>query len=103
MLFVNVLMDIDRIPFHEKEFLFGAHSKRETPVPMPNTAVKPPSGYNTWVSNLGKIARCRIIKRPSQKDGLFLYSERHRAIFPQIDTFNGCGSFESFVELRRLM
>ena len=28
--------------------LFGAHSERETPVPIPNTAVKPLSGYNTW-------------------------------------------------------
>ena len=27
----------------------GAHGARETPVPMPNTAVKPSSGYNTWV------------------------------------------------------
>ena len=27
----------------------GAHGTRETPVPMPNTAVKPRSGYNTWV------------------------------------------------------
>ena len=26
----------------------GAHGARETPVPMPNTAVKPSSGYNTW-------------------------------------------------------
>ena len=34
--------------------LFGAHGARETPVPMPNTAVKPRSGYNTWGSPLGK-------------------------------------------------
>jgi hypothetical protein len=32
----------------------GAHSARATPVPMPNTAVKPRSGYNTWGSPLGK-------------------------------------------------
>ena len=32
----------------------GAHSARETPVPMPNTAVKPRSGYNTWFLSLGK-------------------------------------------------
>jgi hypothetical protein len=32
----------------------GAHGARETPVPMPNTAVKPRSGYNTWGSPLGK-------------------------------------------------
>ena len=30
-----------------KRFI-GAHGARETPVPMPNTAVKPSSGYNTW-------------------------------------------------------
>ena len=33
---------------------FGAHGARETPVPIPNTAVKPRSGYNTWVLTLGK-------------------------------------------------
>jgi hypothetical protein len=33
---------------------FGAHSERETPVPIPNTAVKPLSGYNTWGPPLGK-------------------------------------------------
>lgn len=27
----------------------GAHGVRETPVPIPNTEVKPRSGYNTWV------------------------------------------------------
>jgi hypothetical protein len=32
----------------------GAHGARETPVPMPNTEVKPSSGYNTWVLALGK-------------------------------------------------
>lgn len=32
----------------------GAHSARETPVPIPNTAVKPRSGYNTWGPPLGK-------------------------------------------------
>lgn len=29
--------------------LIGAHGTRETPVPIPNTEVKPRSGYNTWV------------------------------------------------------
>jgi hypothetical protein len=33
---------------------FGAHGARETPVPMPNTEVKPRSGYNTWGPPLGK-------------------------------------------------
>ncbi len=32
----------------------GVHGARETPVPIPNTAVKPSSGYNTWVLALGK-------------------------------------------------
>ena len=27
----------------------GAPGARETPVPIPNTEVKPRSGYNTWV------------------------------------------------------
>jgi len=27
---------------------------RETPVPIPNTEVKPRCGYNTWVLTLGK-------------------------------------------------
>ena len=34
--------------------LLGVHGARETPVPIPNTAVKPRSGYNTWGSPLGK-------------------------------------------------
>ena len=28
--------------------IVGAHGARETPVTMPNTVVKPSSGYNTW-------------------------------------------------------
>ncbi len=32
----------------------GAHGARATPVPIPNTAVKPRSGYNTWGSPLGR-------------------------------------------------
>ena len=35
-------------------YQLGAHSERETPVPIPNTAVKPLSGYNTWFLSLGK-------------------------------------------------
>jgi hypothetical protein len=40
-------MDIDT---PEKYFsvVVGAHSARETPVPISNTAVKPRSGYYTW-------------------------------------------------------
>lgn len=34
--------------------VIGAHGARETPVPIPNTEVKPRSGYNTWGSPLGK-------------------------------------------------
>jgi hypothetical protein len=32
-----------------KKYRVGAHGARETPVPIPNTEVKPRSGYNTWV------------------------------------------------------
>ena len=38
---------------------FGAHGVRETPVPIPNTEVKPHSGDYTAIR--GKLARCRII------------------------------------------
>ena len=34
--------------------LVGVHGEGETPVPIPNTVVKPFSGYNTWVLALGK-------------------------------------------------
>jgi hypothetical protein len=43
---------------------FGAHGARETPVPIPNTEVKPSCGDYTATS--GKLARCRIIKRTSE-------------------------------------
>lgn len=36
------------LALHKRVYI-GAHGARETPVPMPNTAVKPSSGYNTWV------------------------------------------------------
>lgn len=49
---------------------FGAHGAGEIPVLIPNTEVKPSSGDYTATS--GKLARCRIIKRPSEQDGLFL-------------------------------
>ncbi len=42
-----------------KKPYFGAHGVRETPVPIPNTEVKPHSGDYTATS--GKLARCRII------------------------------------------
>jgi hypothetical protein len=32
----------------------GLHGAGETPVPIPNTEVKPSIGYNTWVLALGK-------------------------------------------------
>ena len=48
----------DRKPY------FGAHGDEETPVPIPNTEVKLVSGDYTATS--GKLARCRIIKRPSE-------------------------------------
>ena len=47
-------MDADRFDQFTGRYLFGAHSERETPVPIPNTAVKPLSGYNTWFLSLGK-------------------------------------------------
>ncbi len=40
-------MDINRFLLLRRNH-FGAHSVRETPVPIPNTVVKPHSGYNTW-------------------------------------------------------
>ena len=43
-----------RNPLGVSHVPFGAHGARETPVPMPNTAVKPRRGYNTWGSPLGK-------------------------------------------------
>ena len=39
---------------YEMKRPLGAHGAREIPVPMPNTAVKPRRGYNTWGSPLGK-------------------------------------------------
>jgi hypothetical protein len=49
---------------------FGAHGDEEIPVLIPNTEVKLVSGDYTATS--GKLARCRIIKRPSEQGGLFL-------------------------------
>lgn len=51
----------------------GAHGARETPVPIPNTAVKPCSGYNTSTFSGGKIARCQTIVKTSLKGGLFFF------------------------------
>ena len=39
---------------YEPKRPLGAHGARETPVPIPNTAVKPRRGYNTWGPPLGK-------------------------------------------------
>jgi hypothetical protein len=38
---------------HRKDRV-GVHGEGETPDPIPNSAVKPFSGYNTWVLALGK-------------------------------------------------
>ena len=38
----------------EQKGQVGLHGAGETPVTMPNTEVKPSSGYNTWVLALGK-------------------------------------------------
>ena len=43
---------------------FGAHGAGETPVLIPNTEVKLSSGDYTATS--GKLARCRIIVKPSE-------------------------------------
>ena len=40
----------------------GAHGAGETLDPMPNSKVKPSSGYNTAGFARGKIARCRILR-----------------------------------------
>jgi hypothetical protein len=50
---------------------FGAHGDEETPVLIPNTAVKLVSGDYTATS--GKLARCRIIQTPLRKEG-FCYN-----------------------------
>ena len=52
---------------------FGAHGAGEIPVLIPNTEVKLSSGDYTATS--GKLARCRIIKRPSEQGGLFLWTK----------------------------
>jgi hypothetical protein len=46
---------------------FGAHGDEETPVLIPNTAVKLVSGDYTATS--GKLARCRIIENAIRKGG----------------------------------
>jgi hypothetical protein len=37
-----------------RKFYAGVHGVGATPVTIPNTEVKPHSGYNTWVLTLGK-------------------------------------------------
>jgi hypothetical protein len=64
----------------------GAHGMRETPVPIPNTAVKPHSGYNTWGFTPGKIARCQIIETTTLT-GWFFFN----LIF--FGLFSRCGKF----------
>ncbi|MDQ5931967.1 MAG: hypothetical protein QG649_52 [Patescibacteria group bacterium] len=49
---------------------FGAHGEEEIPVLIPNTEVKLFSGDYTATS--GKLARRRIIKKPSEQGGFFL-------------------------------
>lgn len=51
----------------------GAHSDRETPVPIPNTAVKPISGYNTWVIKPWENSTVPIYIEGDPLRGLFLY------------------------------
>jgi hypothetical protein len=47
----GALKENRRLPF---KILVGAQREGETPVPMPNTEVKPFIGYNTWVLALGR-------------------------------------------------
>ena len=42
------MLDIDLRAILRKGPQIGAHRERETPVPIPNTAVKPLIGYYTW-------------------------------------------------------
>ena len=55
---------------------FGAHGAGETPVPIPNTEVKPSSGDYTAFS--GKLARCRIIQLalPNGRAFVFVYKTK---------------------------
>ena len=57
------MLDIEET-FHAVKRFFGAHGAEEIPVLIPNTEVKLSSGDYTAKS--GKLARCRIIKRPSE-------------------------------------
>jgi hypothetical protein len=51
----------------------GAHGERETPVPIPNTAVKPLSGYNTWPIKAWENSTVPNYKR-DLLTGVFFYS-----------------------------
>ena len=53
---------------------FGAHGARATPVPMPNTEVKPRRGYNTWPIKAWENSTVPnyTIKPPNRR--LFVYS-----------------------------
>ena len=49
-----------------KRFLkpsFGAHGARETPVPIPNTEVKPQRAYGTTVIFRGRVGLCQVINQ----------------------------------------
>ncbi len=50
----------------------GAHGARETPVPIPNTAVKPRSGYYTWPIKAWENSTVPNYKRDLLHGGLFL-------------------------------
>ncbi len=64
-------MDIESPTFLRKVCVIGAHGAGETPVLIPNTAVKPSCGDYTATS--GKLARCRIIEQTSRKAGFSLF------------------------------
>ncbi len=64
----------------------GAHSAGETPVPIPNTAVKPSSGYNTWPIKAWENSTVPIYKNDLLNGGLFLYFS---LLFSQCGKYRG--------------
>ncbi len=93
---VTIRMDINRFPFLIKgkrearvmnlfrsrrdeknrrfvSILIGAHGGRETPVPIPNTAVKPLSGYNTWPIKAWENSTVPNYIKPFGNEGFYLF------------------------------
>lgn len=49
----------------------GAHSAGATPVTIPNTEVKPSSGYNTWVIKPWENSKVPSFEKAFGNEGLF--------------------------------